>query len=89
MRLTISFDEQDHTLYAELKPSEESEEISLLSIKKRVEEAGYHNLTLNPQAIPEILTSVQQAKECKVALKTLVDATAEVTAEPAAQEAES
>lgn len=78
MRLTICFNDQDRTLYAELGPGEESEEISLVSINGKVEAAGYHNLTLNPTAISELLANVQEAKECKIALKILVDATVSV-----------
>ena len=76
MRLNISFDDQDRTLYAELNPSEEPEEVSFLSILGKVEEAGYKNLTLNPKTISELQASAQQGKECKIALKTLIDATA-------------
>jgi len=79
MRLTINFDDQDRTLYAELSSSEDQGGISLLSIMGKVEEAGYKNLTINPKAISELLANGQQGKECKVALKTLADATASVT----------
>ena len=78
MQLTIHFDDQDHTLYAELSSSEESDEITLLSIKRTVEEAGYHNLTIPPNALAEVLANAQQVKEGKVALKILLDATVSV-----------
>jgi len=78
MRLTIHFDDQDRTLYAELSLSEESETISSLSLTGKLEEAGYKNLTLPPQTISELLAHAQQGKECTIALKTLVDATVSV-----------
>lgn len=78
MRLTISFDEKDHTLYAELSSSEESEEISMIGIQQKVEEAGYYNLTIPPNAIAELRTNSRLGNECKVALKTLLDATVSV-----------
>jgi uncharacterized protein len=78
MRLTINFNEQNRTLYAELTTSEDSEEISMHAVKQKVEEAGYHNLNIPANAIAELLTNAQQLKEGKVTLKTLVDATVSV-----------
>lgn len=79
MKLTIRFDDQNRTLYADLSQSEEPEAISFLSIKGKVEEAGYKNVTLHPKTISELLANVQQGKECTIALKTLVDATASIS----------
>jgi len=79
MQLTIRFDDQNRTLYADLSPSEEPEAISFLSIKEKVEEAGYKNVNLPPKTISEVLANVQQGKEGTFALKTLVDATAAIT----------
>ncbi|MDT7040942.1 FapA family protein [Candidatus Nitronereus thalassa] len=79
MRLTIGFNEQDRTLYAELTTNEESEEISMHAVKQKVEEAGYRNLNFPANAIAELLANAQQGKESTVALKTLIDATASVT----------
>jgi len=74
MRLSIRLNDQDRTLYADLNPSEEPETISFLSIKGKLEEAGFKNLTLDPKIISELLAHAQQEKECTIALKTLVDA---------------
>ena len=79
MRLTIVFNDQDRTLYAELTTGEEAEEISMLAVKQKVEKAGYHNVNIPANIINELLGNAQQGKESKVALKTLVDATASVT----------
>jgi uncharacterized protein (DUF342 family) len=78
MRLTIRFDDQDRTLYADLSQSEESEMISNLSIKGKLEEAGYKSLTLDPKTISELLACAQQGKECTIALKKLADAAVSV-----------
>ncbi len=79
MKLTIRFDHQNHTLYADLVQNEEPEIISGQSIKEKVEEAGYTNINLDQKTITELLANVQQGKECTIALKTLVDATVVVT----------
>ena len=78
MRLTIRFDDQDRTLYADLVQSEESEAITLLSIKGKLEEAGYTNLTVDSNTISELIACAQQGKECTIALKKLVDGTVSV-----------
>ncbi len=78
MRLTIRFDDQDRTLYADLVQSEESEAITLLSIKGKLEEAGYTNLTVDSNTISELIACAQQGKECTIALKKLADGTVSV-----------
>ncbi|MEC4672819.1 MAG: FapA family protein [Nitrospirota bacterium] len=79
MQLTIRFDDQDRTLYGDLSPSEEPEAISSLSIKGKLEEAGYTNLTVDPKVIADLLAKALQGQECTIALKTLADATVSVT----------
>ncbi len=79
MKLTIRFDDQNHTLYADLLKNEELEAISGQSIKEKVEEAGYTNINLDQKILTELLANVQREKECTIALKTLVDATVAVT----------
>ncbi len=78
MRLTIRFDDQDRTLFADLVQSEESEAITLHSIKGMLEEAGYTNLTVDSNTISELIACAQQGKECTIALKKLADGTVSV-----------
>lgn len=78
MQLTIRLDTQDRTLYADLSSSEGSEPITGLSVKGKLEEAGYKNPTFDSETVSELLANAQQGKECSIALKTLVDATVSV-----------
>ncbi len=78
MRLTIRFDDQDRTLFADLVQSEESEAITLHSIKGMLEEAGYKNLTVDSNTISEVIACAQQGKECTIVLKKLADGTVSV-----------
>jgi uncharacterized protein (DUF342 family) len=78
MQVHICLDAQDHTLYAELRGSEVLEEVSVLSITEKLEEAGYPDLSLDPHVMSQLLASVQEKKECKIPLKSLVDATVSV-----------
>lgn len=79
MRLTIRLNDQDRMLYAELSPSEDSEPITNISLKGKLEEAGFKNLTLDLKTVSELLANAQQNKECSIPLKALVDAAASVT----------
>jgi len=78
MQLHISLDAQDHILYAELSGGEALEEVSMLSITKKLEEAGYRGLSLDAHVMSQLLANAQENKECKIALKSLVDATVSV-----------
>jgi len=78
MQLHISLDTQEHMLYAELYSGEASEEVSMLSITEKLEEAGYRGLSLDAHVMSELLANAQENKECKIALKSLVDATVSV-----------
>ena len=78
MQLHISLDTQEHILYAELRSGEASEEVSMLSINEKLEEAGYRGLSLDAHVMSQLLANAQEKKECKIALKSLVDATVSV-----------
>lgn len=79
MRLTVRFDDHDHTLYADLSQSAESEPITFLSLQGKLEEAGYGDLKLHPDTVAELLGQARQGKEGSMALKTFRDATVSVS----------
>jgi len=78
MQLRISLDPEEHILYAELRNGEALDEFSMLSITEKLEEAGYRGLSLQSYVMSELLARAQENKECKIALKSLVDATVSV-----------
>ena len=78
MQLHISLDPEEHILYAELRNGEALEEVSMLSITEKLEEAGFRGLSLDPHAMSQLLANAQENTECKIALKALIDATVSV-----------
>ena len=79
MPLAIYLDESDRTLYGEFTVAEtDSEAVTPALIRQQLEALGYANLAVNPQSVNQLCAAAGQQKALKVALKTLIDASADI-----------
>lgn len=78
MQFNVCFDEKDSTVYAELTPGD-GEPVSQLSLTVKLEALGYRNLRIPPDALKELIKNAQEETECKIALKTIIDATVSIS----------
>lgn len=81
MQCNVFLDENDKTLYAELSPGSD-DSVSLLSLKLKLEEMGFGNIQIPINIIKEIVASFQAKTECRIAIKTLVDAKVTISISP-------
>ena len=78
MQLHIVFDIEDHTLYAELQPDGELEDITELLVAKKLEEAGHGDIKIKENVLSQLKANFHEHKACKIALTDLIDATVSV-----------
>ncbi len=73
MQCNVFLDKNDKTLYAELSPGSD-DSVSLLSLKLKLDEIGFGNIQIPISIVKEIVANFQAETECRIAIKTLVDA---------------
>ena len=86
MTLNVYLDESENTLYGEVTAAEgddneagSAEPVTPGLIQQRLEALLYFDLVLDPQSVNQLCTAASQGQALKVALKQLIDATADIT----------
>lgn len=80
MQLSIYFNEDDRTLYGEVAPDDSvSEPVTPALIRQRLEQQGYPDLKINPQSVNQLCAAANNKQALTLPLKTLVDATVNIT----------